>query len=207
MMGAVITAVSLTVVISAGPDLSGTVVPQRAGAVETGNPFPTFNVLVLSRLQWLAPRVEAIDQSCTATVVEVTVDSILVREDRPGRLRRFVVSATLAAGDYPRSPILSQRYKLSDVNVGDIVNIDYNRINGMDICWAVGVRRRPGGRIPHGHYPPDSLYLPHEQAQALQDFEEHGIPLPEKYRPRFIRILPMAPMPREVKLSGPAISP
>ena len=153
----------------------------------------------------IAPRpvrkIEAMDQYCTGFVKEVTKDSITIWPDRGGQARRFAASAILASGDFWRSVVPACRYKLSDVNVGDYVGIDYDRIDGVDICKAVGIRRRPGGKIPPGHYPPDSLDQPHKLAQAYQDFEEKGIPLPEKYLSlpeREARAARIAPMPREV---------
>lgn len=154
----------------------------------------------------IAPRptrkVEAVDQYCTGTVLEVTRDSITIRPDRGGLPRRFAASAILAAGDYRRDVNPPCMYKLADVTVGDYVGIDYDRIDGVDVCYAVGIRRRPGGRIPPGHYPPDLKDPPHERAQAYQDFEEQGIPLPAKYQPvppLLAPRVPVAPMPRAVK--------
>jgi hypothetical protein len=132
-------------------------------------------------------------------VVEVTRDSITILPDGLNKPRRFAVSSVLAKGDYPRDRIPPCRYKLSDVNAGDIVGIDYDRIGGVDICHAVGIRRRPGGKIPPGHYPADLIDPPHELAQALQDNEEYGIPLPEKYQMKG-RPAAIAPPPREAKV-------
>ena len=74
-------------------------------------------------------------------------------------------------------------YRWSDVKIGDRVDIRFERVDGKFQCTAIAIRRRPGGRIPPGHVPDlrDPPY--HEYAQALQDFEEKGIPLPAKYLP------------------------
>src|SRR5205807_144424 len=63
--------------------------------------------------------------------------------------------ATLAAGDFPVPgtvpiPIHDfHTYRLSDVRAGDRVSIFYNqRINGVETCNAICIRRRPGGLVP-----------------------------------------------------------
>jgi hypothetical protein len=74
----------------------------------------------------------------------------------------------------------------------------------------VGIRRRPGGRLPYARDPitgrPDK---PNKIGQAYQDFEEHGIPIPDKFlseAEREDRASRLAPMPREVKRPKPLIS-
>lgn len=156
------------------------------------------------------PKVEHVNQGITGFVKEVTKDSITIESGRGGQPRRFAVSDILASGDFWRSVTPPSRYKLSDIRVGDQVNIDYDRIDGRDICWAVGIRRRPGGKIPPGHYPADARYQPHEQAQALQDLEEKSIPLPEKYlspEEREERAARIAPPPREAVPPIPPAAP
>ncbi|HJZ54490.1 MAG TPA: hypothetical protein VKE74_06005 [Gemmataceae bacterium] len=120
--------------------------------------------------------------------------------------KRFSVDGTLA-GQPPVDVFLGTRgHALSDVRVGDVACIIYYHSASrgiLDVCLEVTIYRRPGGKIPpridgvpglfSGHW--------HEWTQACQDWEEEGIPIPEKYRP--VRGLiavpfpPVAPMPRE----------
>ncbi len=156
-----------------------------------------------------APKVEAVHQSCAGKVLEVTKNSITIQPELGGQPRRFTACALLASGDCRRVGVPCDMYKLSDVQLGDKVDLEYSLIDGVAICDAIAILRRPGGRVPPGHYPPNLVDPPHERAQAYQDLEEKGIPLPAKYDPTFhlretqeimLRLQGrVAPMPREVK--------
>jgi hypothetical protein len=177
------------------------------------------------------PKNDAVDVPYSGTVTEVTKDSITV--EWPGeKPKKFPVSETLAAGRIPKEPRLIPnrrqpyqvhdcfRYRLTDVQVGDIVVIAYAHLGNSDICDHICIRKRPGGRIPPlpegagplKQLPPgaqgqglDYLLIPyHEQMNAYWDLEDRGIPYPEKFGPR--RRFPVAPEPRAVKL-GPSIVP
>ena len=95
-------------------------------------------------------------------------------------------------------------YRWSDVKVGDRVDIRFERVDGKFQCTAIAIRRRPGGRIPPGHVPDlrDPPY--HEYAQALQDREEKGIPLPDKFKPKPTPPIPILPA---VNTVSPAVKP
>jgi len=141
--------------------------------------------------------------SCTGKVVAVTDRSITIKPEVGGANRLYPVTALLASGDYPRVGARGRWYKLADIKVGDKVEVEYDRKGGIEICTAVCMRRRPGGKVPAGHYPANLGYQPHERCQALQDFEEKGIPLPEKYDPRpYVSLGP--PMPGMPPLILPA---
>jgi hypothetical protein len=95
---------------------------------------------------------------------------------------------------------------LTDLQVGDVVYVytEFNR-GGDEWTTEIVISRRPGGRIP-----PQSLTdwgspsLAQEQNQAEQDWEERGIPIPQRFlssgrapwtNPPYP---PVAPEPREV---------
>jgi hypothetical protein len=161
----------------------------------------------------------------SAIVTEVTKDSITVRcgEEKP---KRFAVSDVLAAGKisnaprpgYPYFVPTFDQYRLTDVKVGDWVNLRYARVDGVDVCDHICIEKRPGGLVPPLPdgvetpplpFPPE-LKLPprvwiryHDWQNAHWDFEDRGIPYPAKFG---IVRYHTAPMPREVK-RGPAIAP
>lgn len=104
------------------------------------------------------------------------------------------------------SPLESRTHQLSDLKVGDIVSVMYIPRTGMYVCFQIKIYRRPGGMIP-----PIKSDLPmgyfkgsqkpwHERMQAYQDWEEKGIPIPDKYLPAdglSAPYPPVAPQPRE----------
>jgi hypothetical protein len=75
-------------------------------------------------------------------------------------------------------------YGIKDVKVGDRVVIDLSRKHGVTTCVAICIQRRSGGRVPPapGERPGNPTPW-HERCNAEQDFEEKGIPLPEKFKP------------------------
>lgn len=121
-------------------------------------------------------------RSHSGFVTEVTRDSITIQylEDDP---KRFEVSDVLASGGYVRkNNTPGDMYRLTDVRVGDKVNISYSRIGGVDICTHICILRRPGGRVPQSPGDPDhATNKIHDRMNAYQDAEERGIPIPPKY--------------------------
>lgn len=130
--------------------------------------------------------------------------------------KTFAVSEALAAGKVPVEPRMlpgaqhaylvlpEEMYRLVDVKVGDCIAILYARVDGVDICDHIRIRRRPGSEVPP---------LP-KAAEDLRDGREiwkaknPGKPLPEhfakvRYQPYHEWInaywAKVAPMPREVK--------
>jgi hypothetical protein len=154
-----------------------------------------------------------------ATVV--TKDSITVRYlNWPPKT--FPVCEALARGQFqtwpriapgvarPYTPSATSLYRLTDVKVGDWVNIRYARIGGKDVCDHISINKRPGGKVPPLPEeaedllrpppigPADPPYIPyHEKRQAYWDCLDEGIPIPahfpEHWRKTF---LPKAPPPR-----------
>lgn len=107
--------------------------------------------------------------------------------------RKFTAVGPLAEGGYLKDGVPKAQYRLSDVKVGDKVFFDWVRFGQVYQVHYVGIYRRPGGRVPPspGEKPGEEKPW-HEYAQALQDLEEKGIPLPEKYQPK---LPPMPPFP------------
>ena len=142
------------------------------------------------------PKVEAVNQNYSGFVTAVGPDHLVVEQNRDGKTIEFSVSATLAKGGFDMDQTPGDSYRLKDVKVGDKVSVLYSRIDGVNVCEAIGIRRRPGGLIPPSNGPSDQKIPYHQRMQAWQDFEEKGTPLPAYLRP-----LPwgrdIAPPPRE----------
>jgi regulation of enolase protein 1 (concanavalin A-like superfamily) len=120
--------------------------------------------------------------------------------------RRFAVSETLAAGKVPmevrllpgRQPgtvPVPYMYRLTDVRVGDWVSIACSRVDGVDVCDHICIRKRPGGWVPPlpEEVKETTSIRYHERVNAHWDLLDFGIPYPEKFRDRRF---PVAPMPR-----------
>lgn len=167
----------------------------------------------------------SVQNGYTGFVTEVTRNSITIQwTTTPGeKPKKFAVSETLAAGKVPKEPRQrpgerhtyrvspSEMYRLTDVKVGDAVFIDYARINGVDICDHICIVKRPDGLVPP---------LPKE-AEDLRDWRvaykakhpnrtlspeianEPHIPYHERMNAYWAKV---APMPRAVGVTGPAIS-
>lgn len=165
-------------------------------------------------------------------VTEVTKNSVTILWPGEEKAKTFTASDILASGKFPvkhreRSDGLpahtvspSHRYRLSDVQVGDHVDIRFAHFGDQDICDEICITKRPGDRVPplpDGAEPlPDATlerwlrkagaeYIRyHERVNAYWDLEDKGIPYPEKFGRQ--RRFPVAPMPRAVR-TGPATTP
>jgi hypothetical protein len=134
------------------------------------------------------------------TVTAIGRGSISIQQ--PGRHpEQFVLSSWLAAGLPPADPTSLQRpttpdskaytplppggpafwYRLKDVQLGDTVIIRFGRVDKVNICDAICIIRRPGGRVPPAPQEETSGMRHSEWANAWQDWEEQGTPLPNKY--------------------------
>src|SRR5262245_36670352 len=168
------------------------------------------------------PKDGDVDVPYYGTVTEVTKNSITIQwTATPGeKPKTFAVSETLAAGKIPMEPrpipgtthkysvTPAFMYRLTDVKVEDWGFISYAHIGGVDICDHICIQKRPGGRVPplpEGVESPDTRIRYHEYWNAYWDLEDKGIPYPEKFGRD--RRFPVAPMPRDVSISGPRISP
>jgi hypothetical protein len=116
-------------------------------------------------------------------VVRQTEKEILIQK-RGQAPRAFLLSESLASAGVPKDATGGERYSLKDVLVGDLVVVTYATFPEGNVCQTVCIHRRPGGRVP----PADddrahAEYRWHELANARQDLEEKGTPLPAKFLP------------------------
>jgi hypothetical protein len=135
--------------------------------------------------------VAAIDRR--SITLNVTHGQGLSRAGSPpiqGRMR-FALSPDLAAGyrpgDSPEAPPgrswavapnYHDRYRATDVRVGDRVSITCFVVDGVYTCYAICIERRPGGRVPPTDDAGWGRGVPryHDYMNAYQDQEEKGIP-------------------------------
>jgi len=110
----------------------------------------------------------------------------------PQPQKKFRLSKALAAGKPPGkagdgygelnpwSPPGAANYPVSSVKKGDSLIIEWSRVDWVDVCDNITIYRRPGGRVPASPWRhQDSKYAWDDVANAGQDFEEKGIPLPK----------------------------
>ena len=150
--------------------------------------------------------------------VRVRQEVKTVIPDQPPK--RFLVSATLAAGGIPREPrnintpgrgynvVEEFMYRLTDVKEGDWVAIMYSRVGGVDICDHICIVKRPGGGVPplppgveRPRRSPASPPLYHEATNAYWDKVDKDNPHPELWgslRPLAEVLGRVAPAPRLV---------
>lgn len=187
-----------------GANLTGSVRWHAGNLIRVG--FPDRDLTCI--------RVEITPATLTLTHLNGDVE-VLYRAAQPAR--RFPVDPVLAAGGFDRRELPGFTYRPADVRVGDEVSIRCRPVGDEDVCRAICIRRRPGGRVPvaPGQQPEDRDPY-HEGAQAYQDYEELGVPLPERYDPAAIaragQVMEAerrarhrtAPPPREAKPKPPA---
>jgi hypothetical protein len=111
-----------------------------------------------------------------------------------GLPRKFAVSRQLAAGAFRRRPqvVVSASYRLSDVRVGDWVEVGYARIGDLDICYDLRIARRPGGQVPPApgedpDTPERSKY--HVRMNEIQAREEKEKTLPPSERDPKVEVI------------------
>jgi hypothetical protein len=135
--------------------------------------------------------------------------------------KTFVLSKELAEGRYGTTGGDSATYRIADVRVGDRIGVYYDRRDGVDICRAICIGRRPDGLFPPA---PGMKFTDkneearfYERQKAWQDWEKYRTPFPPghlpncmkggrwfhgRYPAESIEIIPIwhaAPAPREVK--------
>jgi hypothetical protein len=186
------------------------------------------------------PKNDAVEVAYGGTVTEITKNSITIQwiATKGEKPKTFAVSETLAAGKIPMEPRLRPgqtsgntvrpwcMYRLTDVKVGDTVDILYAHLSGADICDHICIKKRPGGRVPPlpeeaeklrnrveiwkaenpgEALPPWLRDYKHircdEWFNAYWDLEDKGIPYPEKFGAD--RRWPIAPMPRLTSVTTP----
>lgn len=192
-----------TIAKTAGPSRSG-----QPAAPALAPPPRTAQVFLRGPVAGCPTPVQGMTKSdtCYGTVTAVDKESITVADvgkiitryipvpgqpDReevtiipPQPPRRFIAHGPLAKGGYLEHGSPASQYRLSDVKVGDKVFFDWWRFEGTDYVHYVRIDRRPGGRVPPSPAEKPGEENPwHEKANAYQDLEEKGIPLPEKFRP------------------------
>ncbi|MBN9522871.1 hypothetical protein J0H58_30880 [bacterium] len=124
-------------------------------------------------------------------VTVVTGQEVLVKNaDLP--TRRFPATPELRNGA-PHSAIPTAGHRhchlLADVRVGDEVTLYLTGPSGKEECVWVGIRRRPGGRVPpsqHQNVFGETI----ERCNAYQDHEENGTPIPDRFRRDLQRLRP-----------------
>jgi hypothetical protein len=171
---------------SFGNILVGGAVPtkrDRQGETSIGNPITLYDLDLntgIAREMMSGVMLRWAREEFTLTTAFGQTTTIR-RADLPPR--KFRVSEALAAGRYGGQSE-SQAYRLTDVRVGDEVDLELERLDGVWECTSIRIRRRPGGRIPPSREA-TSIQFPelawHERMNAEQDWEEKGIPVPNKF--------------------------
>lgn len=164
-------------------------------------------------------KIEGANRPYHGRVVAIDDKSItIIQDDSPAR--KFAWSKTLANGGIGTGfvddeglvrvghPGRGCYFRASDVLFGDIVKIHYSIVDGVETCDDISINSRPKGRVPPSPEATKPIHNWHvEQANAFQDWEEKGIPLP----PKFAHMMPenpkIAPSPREMERSIPPALP
>ena len=129
---------------------------------------------------------------------------LLTKKPDNSKPKRITAAGTTASGN-PTGDGKRFTYLLKDLKKGDkiqlIANIEKDR---SEWCGEVRILRRPGGKIPPKPGDGDSPLAWHLYKQAEQDWEEKGVPIPEKFlsdgrypwtTPPYP---PIAPIPRQI---------
>ncbi|MBX9580931.1 MAG: hypothetical protein K2X87_11535, partial [Gemmataceae bacterium] len=137
-------------------------------------------VVTLGGVAHLCRSAHVTDEVWTLTLANGDIRPVR-RRDMPAR--EFPADEVLAAGGFSPQVTACSSYRLSDVRVGDLVFIEVRYDRDEPVCWAISIERRPGGRVPvaPGQKPDDNIKH-HEVMNTYQDWEERGIPLPDKYK-------------------------
>lgn len=138
-------------------------------------------------------------------ITPVDGDRVTVVREKQA-LRELHACEHLLQGKYASDSLASYSYLISDVRVGDFVALEYKVVEDRFFIHAISIIRRPKGRVPPApgeqEFPILKTYVRHhERMNAEQDWEEKGIPIPEKIRKRASPWLwepypPQAPPPR-----------
>lgn len=127
----------------------------------------------------------------------LTANSITIQTDPASQPRTFPVTADLAGPVVPAGlRTAGDLYLITDVRPGDHVRTTFADDGVIATCYEISIRRRPGGRVPPGYDKrPYYVAYHHDRMNAIQDWEEKGIPIPDLYHPRGNQA-GIAPMPR-----------
>ena len=127
--------------------------------------------------------------------VKFLLSDELARDQSPTKARKMAVPDNWS-------------YRPCDVRIGDMIDILVQpKADRTLVCEAMLIQRRPGGRVPEA--PKQKFDPKHPErswafiANAYQDEEEKGIPLPDCLIPPWEKER-RAPMPRPVRPVAPA---
>lgn len=152
---------------------------DKTGAVvvSTGNPM----LVRLAEAEIPCAKAVATREVLTLTLANGETVVVHRADQKP---RRFPAGQDLRAGGFDSRATPRFSYRLADVRIGDEVVASCELVGGVDSCRRIKIHRRPGGRVPPAPgQKPDDPNPYHEQANAEQEFEEFGTPLPDKYDP------------------------
>ena len=111
------------------------------------------------------------------TVLAVTKDSILMTLEK-GVPKTFPMHDFLAAGKVHKLVTPANSYLLSDVKVGDIVDLRTFVENKVTYCVSICIWERPGGLIPAGQVV-EKKQPYYEWRNAYIAFRDKGTPIPD----------------------------
>lgn len=118
-------------------------------------------------------------------VMAVTKDSVTIRgrdecdKDGPAVIRTFKAAKHLSKGEEDPRETSNSNYRLIDVKIGDLVITKLREDGDDDLCLTISIRRRPGGMVPPAPFEKaDVQHKYHIDANAYQEHEERGVPLP-----------------------------
>lgn len=161
------------------------------------------------------PKTDTVCVAYWGEVVEITKKSITIQPpSRNLRPQTFDLSEALAEGRIPNTPrIIPTRpggykvspncmYRLKDVRVGDLVSIEYAKIQDRVICDHISIQKRPGGRVPPLPEEAEALRRPPPSPSGAPP--THHVPYHELMNAHWdsVERLPLAPPPREVIRPG-----
>jgi hypothetical protein len=118
-------------------------------------------------------------------VASVTKDSIELWTEKGKPAVMYPAHVYLAAGSIHRLAGigLGNGYRLQDIKVGDVVEIGIHKEFDTTYCVEIRLRKRPGDLLP-----PETTRMAtlnsdwHHYQNALHDFLDRDIPLPDKWR-------------------------
>ena len=147
----------------------------------------------------------------SGTVVDVNATSFSVRFKDGNDVRVLYPTPAVLGTGRPMTPDETTTYELPDVRVGDVVDVVFVPRDGRNVCHQIVIYRRPGGKIPpyksdlpRGNLP-GNINPWHARMQAYQDWEEKGIPIPDKHLPVHPAELshPLPPVAPKPRVAGP----
>jgi hypothetical protein len=95
-------------------------------------------------------------------------------------IRSFMYGDHIQNGEQDPQERRYCNYRISDVRIGDKVLVKLHGRGDVDICVSIIILGRPGGLVPPAPWEvrDGSMRPYHERLNAVQAFEERGVPLP-----------------------------